>query len=695
MAAIGKIRNQGKLLAFVIGGALVLFIAGSGWESIRSTRDLCAGEVMGEEINIQMYQQEVQEELQRNRRNNPQITDADRERIENDVWNRLTMTKVIASQRKALGVDVTPQEIFDITSINPDPAIKGAFTDPATGQFNASAMGDFVANLDRATDEQRSQWLDIEKYLEQKMTNDKYNNLFSKSVYTPTWEAENFYNNRFKKLTSKYVFFDFAEIADDEVTVTDQEILNYIRENAAKYKQEIETRKVDYIAYDIIPSNQDSAEVITRLNELYADFQSTEEDSLFVALNSDRGFDKAYKVAADINADIENKDAIFNSKEGDIYGPYLDGVSYVLAKVVDRKKIADSVKCRHILLKPKQNDTRETFFARRDSVMDALDDGTAFSALARTYSDDQGSAIKGGDLGWAKPGQMVKPFNDKIFFEGDKGEILTCNSQFGFHIIDVLKYKATTEAVQVGYIYSELSPSDFTTDSVFRNASNFYAQSGNEELFRANAEKEGRDIKSTRDLEPNTGVLPGLGNAREMVKWAYSNDKGAVSSIMLVDDQYIVAVLAGVGEIGLKDIEEVRSEVEFKIRQEKKGQKLIEKYKDALAAGAIEEIAKMAEKELGTLTEINFENPYSREIGRDLIVAGTCFGTPEGEVSKPVIGNKGVYVVKPEFHVDAPQVSDYNEYKDKVANNLKSRTEYAIITALREMAEIRDYRYKY
>ncbi len=199
-------------------------------------------------------------------------------------------------------------------------------------------MGDFVANLDRATDEQRSQWLDIEKYLEQKMTNDKYNNLFSKSVYTATWEAEKFYNNRFKKLTSKYVFFDFAEIADDEVTVTDQEILNYIRENAAKYKQEIETRKVDYIAYDIIPSNQDSAEVITRLNELYADFQSTEEDSLFVALNSDRGFDKAYKVAADINAGIENKDAIFNTKEGDIYGPYLDGVSYVLAKVVDRKE---------------------------------------------------------------------------------------------------------------------------------------------------------------------------------------------------------------------------------------------------------------------------------------------------------------------------------------------------------------------
>ncbi len=102
MAAIGKIRNQGKLLAFVIGGALVLFIAGSGWESIRSTRDLSAGEVMGEEINIQMYQQEVQEELQRNRRNNPQITDADRERIENDVWNRLTMTKVIASQRKSI-----------------------------------------------------------------------------------------------------------------------------------------------------------------------------------------------------------------------------------------------------------------------------------------------------------------------------------------------------------------------------------------------------------------------------------------------------------------------------------------------------------------------------------------------------------------------------------------------------------------
>ena len=76
-------------------------------------------------------------------------------------------------------------------------------------------------------------------------------------------------------------------------------------------------------------------------------------------------------------------------------------------------------------------------------------------------------------------------------------------------------------------------------------------------------------------------------------------------------------------------------------------------------------------------------------------MAGTCFGTPEGQLSAPIAGNKGVYVVKPEFLLDAPQVNDYKEYQEKVSVSIKSRTEYSIINALREMAEIRDYRYKF
>ena len=113
MAAIGKIRNQGKLLAFVIGGCLLLFIGQEEAFNGQSGPNNTSGVVMGEEIDAMYYRQEVQEEMQRNRRQRPQLTDADREQIENNVWNRLTMTKVIDAQRKKLTVLVTPQEIFD------------------------------------------------------------------------------------------------------------------------------------------------------------------------------------------------------------------------------------------------------------------------------------------------------------------------------------------------------------------------------------------------------------------------------------------------------------------------------------------------------------------------------------------------------------------------------------------------------
>lgn len=694
MAAIGKIRNQGKLLAFVIGGCLLLFIGQEAFNG-QSGPNNTIGVVMGEEIDAMYYRQEVQEEMQRNRRQRPQLTDADREQIENNVWNRLTMTKVIDAQRKALGIEVTPQEIFDVTSINPDQAIKGAFTDPKTGEFSAALMSDFISNLDRATDEQRAQWLDIEQYLEQKMTNEKYNNIFSKSVYTPTWEAEQFYNNRFKKLTAKYVFLDYNEIADEEVSVTDKEILNYIKENKAKYKQEIETRQVDYVTFDITPSKKDSLEIYNRVEGYVNDFKSTDDDSLFVALNSEKGFDKAYYALDKLPTAKDHQAGIFNARKGSVYGPYLEDANYVIAKVLDKKKIADSVECRHILLKPKQTDTRATFFERRDSIMEAINAGSSFANMAKKYSEDPSSAVKGGDLGFAKPGQMVKPFNDKIFFEGDQGKLLTCVTQFGIHIIEVTKYKPSTLAAKVAYVFAEITPSDYTTDSVFNNASNFYVNARKSDAYQAEAEALAKDIKSTNALQANTSMVAGLGNARELVKWAFTNTKGSVSSVMLIDDKYVISSLSGVGEIGLKDIDEVRGEIEFKIRQEKKAQKLLEKYKEALAAKTIEDIATKAQKEISTLSEINFENPYSREIGRDLAVAGTCFGTPEGQLSAPVAGNKGVYVVKPEFLLDAPQVNDYKEYQEKVSVSIKSRTEYSIINALREMAEIRDYRYKF
>ena len=93
---------------------------------------------------------------------------------------------------------------------------------------------------------------------------------------------------------------------------------------------------------------------------------------------------------------------------------------------------------------------------------------------------------------------------------------MTCATQFGIHIIEVTKYKPSTLAAKVAYVFIEITPSDYTTDSVFNNASNFYVNARKSDAYQVQAEALAKDIKSTNALQANTSMVAGLGNAREL-----------------------------------------------------------------------------------------------------------------------------------------------------------------------------------
>lgn len=70
-----------------------------------------------------------------------------------------------------------------------------------------------------------------------------------------------------------------------------------------------------------------------------------------------------------------------------------------------------------------------------------------FAALAKQYSDDPGSAISGGDLGWARPGQFVAEFDKALFQDLKDGQILPqpIKTQFGYHLIKRIASRTITE----------------------------------------------------------------------------------------------------------------------------------------------------------------------------------------------------------------------------------------------------------
>ncbi len=151
------------------------------------------------------------------------------------------------------------------------------------------------------------------------------------------------------------------------------------------------------------------------------------------------GGDLYYITAGQILTPIE--DVMYATPVGKVYPePVKTSYGYHIIKVTERRPIKYKIRASHILIKIKKvNGKLDTASAkaRADSVYQKLKAGEDFAKLAKEYSDDKGSAVKGGDLGFFQRRMMVKPF-DEAAFNLNKGEFSKpVETKFGFHIIKV------------------------------------------------------------------------------------------------------------------------------------------------------------------------------------------------------------------------------------------------------------------
>ncbi|GAI61515.1 unnamed protein product, partial [marine sediment metagenome] len=101
-----------------------------------------------------------------------------------------------------------------------------------------------------------------------------------------------------------------------------------------------------------------------------------------------------------------------------------------------------------------------------DSLKNMIEGGIDFAIVATINSDDQGSAQLGGDLGWFEEGAMVKPFNDACF-EGKKGDLTIAESQFGFHIIEILDQGTAVKKYKTGILDRKVEPGSLTYQNIY------------------------------------------------------------------------------------------------------------------------------------------------------------------------------------------------------------------------------------
>ncbi|MEQ9413537.1 MAG: SurA N-terminal domain-containing protein, partial [Cyclobacteriaceae bacterium] len=330
MALIGTLRNKmTKVVVGFITVAIAAFVLndlfGSGPTSVFSGNDNIVGEIGGKSISLEEFQAAVQ-----SRENNyilnfgRQPGEVERPTLRQQAWDLLISRYAITPQYENVGVKVTGDEEWDIIQgKNVDENIKLSFTDSA-GNFDRNSLISYLQSLDNqpVNSEPRMRWNIFRADLVPARERIKFENLIVKTNYVTQAESEREYHLQNDVCEVKYVYVPFYTMSDSLVTASDADLKDYYNKNKEKYKAE-KARSLSYVSFPLTPSATDSADIRDELTKIAGDFKTTEEDSVFAAINSDNA--ESFSTYTPDRLPSFLSDQIGSMTNGTVVGPMLDG----------------------------------------------------------------------------------------------------------------------------------------------------------------------------------------------------------------------------------------------------------------------------------------------------------------------------------------------------------------------------------
>lgn len=701
MGIMGFLRERmGKILAISIGIALFAFIVGevgkSGSSFFRDDRNML-GEVAGQKVEYdkfnKLYEQQSNQFRQQSQQANlsPQIAAY----VQETTWNSMVSQLILKKEVDKLGLAVGDDEVNQmVNGNNPDPQILQAFGNPQTGKIDVTRFNNFKAQLNasKANDPIRQQWNDFIEALGTNKLSQKYLSIVSNGLYVNSLEAKENYQAKNKLVNFKYVTLDYASVPDAKVTLADADYQAYYDEHKNEFKTPQELRTFDYVSFNAAPSKDDTTAIKAQAEKLAADFKASTNDSLFVQINSETKAPLKFTRKGQLEPKLDS--VMFTAAKGFTYGPYLSGNSYKIAKLVDAVTGPDSIKARHILIDP-TGIGLEKAIAKADSIKKLIQGGKSFAEMSTQFSVDKKAAADGGNLGTFARGTMVPEFDDQIF-TAKKGDLKVITTQFGVHIVDIEDEKGSSKVVKVAEVDVPLKASSATQTAVYSKAQTFLANL-TKENFDAEAKKENLKIKTATDVNGVAAAIPGVESARDIVKWAYTADPGDFSEkVFITGDQYIVAHLLNVKPKGQLSLDAVKKQIEPMVRNQVKGKQLSEKLQAALnGAGNIDQVAQKSGAKVVPVQNIVFANPIIPGSSAEYKVIGSVFGSQPNKLSKVVEGQQGVFVFSVDSFINPAPLTNTVKEKEALAQGLLQRSQSAVFDALKDKANVKDYRAKF
>jgi peptidyl-prolyl cis-trans isomerase D len=612
-------------------------------ELLRGSRNEI-GNIDGKSITYQEYQDMVEQVIKERKKENPTMeTDENAiASVREQIWGDYITRAVIDHAVKDLNISVTDQEINDwVRSDNPPEVLAKYFRDSTTGTFNRENYMLFLSKPEPAN---REAMIQIEKQLKDELTRTKLTTALSGAIHVSEQDLRNKFIDQNLQLSASYVYFDPRTLAaKDTAAPTEQEYKDYYERNLRQFKTK-ELRKVKYVLFPEIPSSSDSNAIRNELNAL-ADEARGGADFLELVKNSS---EQQYQDQWFGRQMMGNPamDKLFSEPVGSIVGPLATETGYSIYKILDQRQGTETLnEASHILFR---TDGGQDDATQKQKAMDALQkakSGQDFGALAAKLSEEPGASERKGALGWFGKGRMVPEFETAVN-KAKIGEIVgPVKTQFGYHVIKVTARSA--QEIKYAELRMSIKASAGTRDDLLAKARDF-AYLANDKSLEEEAKYQKMKLEETPEFAKQSGsYIPNIGVNPALLKFAFENKIGTISDVFRASNGYVVCMVSDKRPEGHKPLEDVREQIKPQVVADRQMRKTLEIAANAQKGrNSLQEIA-ASRAGLTVSTTGSFSlSAGAPGVGRDEAFNGTLLGMKEGQISKPIRGMRGVFIVQ-------------------------------------------------
>ncbi len=699
MAVIGSIRKHVWIIIVMLGLAMAAFIIMSmkNSKTSRMSKQYELAEVNGQKVDYREFQKA--ESVLGNNGQDPYST-------RDYVWNFLVEKALLEKDAKKSGLQVTREELKELEfGQNLSPVIVRNLGDRQTGRVDPKILDQYKKAIEsgQLAGKYRAFWAFQEKQIMKDRLESKLNALVAKGMYMPSWRVKNRYSQNNDKVDAAYVKIPYDKVPDDQVVITEEDIKNYIAGHPGLFDKKEETRSIIAYIKEAVPTKADTMEIYKRVADLKDDFEKAEDDSLFIETNYGI-YEVAYASKDALAAPL--KDTIDKMPVRSVFGPYMDGRQYRLAKLIDKKIIPDSVRAKAISVAIQDQAGYNKNFKLLDSLKQLLTKGEAvMDSLAAKYSQDPQTKTKGGDMGFKGKNQLSPAINDLLFYQAKKGNYYIVPTKNALHLITLTDTKSINGNMgyRIAYIKEDIIPSEATQNAINDEMTEIMTKYRNydalKEYMDTREDIKSKEIKGIKKNDYQLGELGGGSTSRDIVRWAYepSTELGDVSpevyiyqSPLRYNENFVIGALTGIYPAGLASVEEVRDQVMDILKKEKKADLL----RKQMSSNLLDDVAVKFGVRVDTAKGVSFITGIFGNAGKEPKVVGAVFGMAGGQ-KKAIAGDGGLFLVQKLNQANIPAPENLEQWRKINSSQYPNRVANYLLESLKKKAKIEDNRSKY